>query len=47
METGRYKIYFRLWPFIYYLARDKDYNRLVIMYKIWNEDWGVYQWKEI
>jgi len=47
METGKYKIYFKLWPFTYYIAKDKESNRLVIMYKIWDDNWGHYRWKEI
>ena len=46
-ETGRYKIYFRIWPFPYHFAKDTDFNRYVIMYKVWDEAWGFYRWKEI
>jgi len=47
MKTGRYRIYFRLYPFIYFLAKDMEFNRLVLMYKTWDESWGKYRWKEI
>ena len=47
METGRYRIYFRIWPFVYFLAKDMYLKRWVLMYKIWDEAWGNYRWKEI
>jgi len=47
LETGKYKIYFRLWPFVYYFAKDKEYRHFVILYKFWDENWGHYRWKEI
>lgn len=47
METGTYKIYFKLWPTKYFLARHKDLKYWCIMKKIWNEEWFHYQWKEI
>jgi len=47
LKTGSYKIYFRI-PFLeYYLAKDMDYNTFVFVYKIWDDDWEQYQWKEI
>ena len=46
-ETGRYKIYFRVWPLVYFLAQDTQYHRYVLLKKIFNEDWGNYQWREI
>jgi len=47
METGRYKIYFRLWPFTCYVAKDQDLHRFVLMYKVFDAAWGQYRWKEI
>ena len=46
-ETCRYKIYFRIWPFKYFISKDKDFNKWLFMYKIWDEQWGNYRWKEI
>ncbi|MCP4649759.1 MAG: hypothetical protein GY853_06720 [PVC group bacterium] len=46
-ETERFKIYFRI-PFtIYFIAKDMNYNKLRLMYRYWNEDWHIYQWKEV
>jgi len=47
LKTGRYHIYFRLFFTKYYIAKDTDYNTFCLMYKIWDEDWGNYRWKEI
>lgn len=44
-ETEIYKIYFRLYPTKYFLAKHKDFKRFYIMKKVWNKDWCVYMWK--
>ena len=46
-ETGKYKIYFRLWPFRYFVGRNTDVGYWCIMKKVFNDDWGQYMWKEI
>ena len=46
METEKYKIYLRLWPLVYFVAKDKDLDRWVLIYKIW-KDGKYYGWVEI
>lgn len=46
-ETGRYKIYFRLRPFKYFLGKDLYTHKYIIMKKEWDKSWGHYRWKEI
>ena len=46
METEKYKIYIRLWPTVYFIAKDKDLNRWVLIYKIWKDN-ELYGWQEI
>lgn len=46
METGVYKIYFRI-PFTkYFIAKDLDCGKLRLMFIVWDEKWGNYRWKE-
>jgi hypothetical protein len=47
METGKYKIFFRLWPTVYFLGRNKELNRFLLVRKVWDEQWGEYRWKEV
>lgn len=46
LETGRYRIYFRIPFFKYFIAKDMSYNVFCFMYKEWDEDWGQYRWKQ-
>ena len=46
-ETGRYKIYFRIWPFAYFVSKDITDKRILLMRKEFDGDWGEYRWKEI
>ena len=48
LRTGKYKVYFRLWPFVYYVAMEKKRKRLILVRKIWDGgQWGHYRWEEI
>lgn len=46
-ELIRYKIYFRIPFFKYFIGYDKTYKKLILLRKIWDEMLGNYRWKEL
>jgi hypothetical protein len=47
IETVRFKVYFRIPLFKYYIGYDKIYGKLCLMNKIWDSSWGMYRWKSL
>jgi len=45
--TGLYRVYIRLWPLPYFIARNVYTNRLVMVKKRFDPEWNSYRWKEI
>ncbi len=39
-----YKVYFRIWPFIYFVARESELRYLCLVKKEFD---GAYYWEEI
>ena len=46
-ETGRFKVYFRIPFFKYFVGYDMDYKKLCLMYKVFDSMWGKYRWKVV
>ena len=46
-ETGRFKVYFRIPFFKYFIGYDMDYKKLCLMYKVFDSAWGQYRWKVV